>query len=242
MVTIEVKKGKDPNLKRPTFLCDKCLKENVPNPYNILVEGYKFVLWIGRPQSGKTSHLFSLFRDKRIFRKVWYNIIVVMPQASLNSIASKDNIFADIDQDKIYTDLQDIDRIRDQVMLYAEQGENTAIIIDDQMTSLKNKFVEAVLTDIISNRRHYRCHIFILSQLYERVPLKIRKLVNDVFVMYKPSKKETELIFDELLEQDKNTAEQVHKLAFTKPYDWLMIDVPSQKLYSNYNELIIHED
>lgn len=80
------------------------------------------------------------------------------------------------------------------------------------------------------------------SQLYERVPLKVRKMVNDIFVMYRPSKKEIQMVCDELLEFKEDVAQQIYKIAFTKPYDWLFVDVPSQQIYANYNQLVISED
>ena len=242
MVKIEIRKGIDPGLKRPVFLCDNRLKDDVPSPYNLLVDSYKFILWVGRPGSGKTSHLFSLFKDKRCLKKTWNNIILVMPIQSLKSMKGSSNIFKDISEEKLYDDLADIDIIREQVKQYADEGENSVIIIDDQMTKLKDPIIEKVLADIVANRRHYRTSIILLTQIYERVPLKLRKLANTVIMMYRPSKRELEMMFDELLEQDRETALEVNKIAFVSPYSWLMVDVPSQKLFAKYDEIIISDD
>ena len=239
---IQVRNGVDPGLKRPVFLCDKQLKDGVPEPYHLLVDSYKFILWVGRPGSGKTSHLFSLFKDKRCLKKTWNNIILVMPSQSIKSMTDGSNIFKDISDEKIYDDLADIDVIREQVKGYADEGENSVIIIDDQMTKLKDSAIEKILSDIVANRRHYRTSIILLTQIYERVPLKLRKLVNNVIMMFRPSKKEMEMMMEELLEQDRDTTLAVNKIAFNKPYDWLMVDVPTQKVYSNYNEIIISDE
>ena len=110
------------------------------------------------------------------------------------------------------------------------------------MSSLKNPYIEKVLTDIVSNRRHYRTSIILCSQLYERVPLKIRKLINDIFVMFRPSKREITMMFDELLEHKPEVAEEIYKLTFTKPYDFLFLDVPEQKIFKNYDEIIIKDE
>lgn len=238
---IIVKKGIDPKLKIPKFLCDQILKDSVPAPYDMLVDAYKFILFVGRPGSGKTSHVISLFRDKRCLRKVWNNVILCMPNESLASLKKESNIFEDIDPSKKYDSIEDIDQIREQVKYFAEQDENSVIIIDDQMSKLKLPFVERVLTDIIANRRHYRCSVILMTQIYERVPLKIRKLVNNIIIQFKPSKKEMAMIFDELLEKEE-IANQISQMAFQKPYDWLMIDVPSQRIFQKYNELIIDDE
>ena len=242
MVKIEIKKGEDPNLKRPVFLCDKVLKDGVPTPFDLLVDAFKFILWVGRPASGKTSMLFSLFKDKRCLKKTWNNIILVMPRQSLDSMKSSSNIFKDIDEEKLYDDLVDIDVIREQVKAYASDGESSVIIIDDQMTKLKDKGIERILADIVANRRHYKTSIIILTQIYERVPLKLRKLVNVLFMMHKPSKKEFTMMMDEQLEYNEDVAHSLFKLGYNKPYDWIMIDVPSQKIFNNFNQIIIKED
>lgn len=242
MVRIRIKEGKDPQLKIPQFICDRVLKEGVPSPYHLMVNGYKFMLWVGRPAAGKTSHMMSLFKDKRCFRKLWNNIILCCPAESLNSLKEGSNIFKDICPSKMYDSIDDIDVIREQVKFFAAHDENSVIIIDDQMSRLKNPVVEGVLCDIVANRRHYRCSIILLSQIYERVPLKVRKLVNSVVVMYRPSKKEMAMMFDELLEQKEEVAEQIEKLTFKKPYDWMLLDVPSQSIFAKYDQLCIEED
>lgn len=201
MVRIRIKEGTDPQLRIPQFVCDKVLKADVPSPYHLTVNGYKFILWVGRPGAGKTSHMMSLFKDKRCYRKLWNNIILCCPAESLNSLKEGSNIFKDICPSKMYDSIEDIDIIREQVKFFAAHDENSVIIIDDQMSKLKNPSVERVLCDIVANRRHYRCSVILLSQIYERVPLKVRKLVNTVIVMYRPSKKEMAMMFDELLEE-----------------------------------------
>lgn len=226
-------------LKPPRFVCDAILKDDVPPPYDLLVDSYKFILWVGRPKSGKTSHLFALFNDKRMLKRCWNNVIVCMPLQSLKSIKKSDNVFKDISSDKYYSDLEDIDQLKAQIQHYAEIGENSVVVIDDLMSSLKEAHIAKVLTDIVANRRHLRCSIILCSQLFERVPLRIRKLVNVVIVMYRPSKREIQMIFDELLEQKESTANEIYNLAFQKPFDFLMIDVPSQKIYANYDQIIL---
>lgn len=242
MVKITVKEGKDPKLKRPTFICDAILKHNAPPPIDLLVNGFKVILIVGRAGSGKTSFTWSLFKDKRCLKRVWNNIILVMPKESLASMTESSNIFKNIAPEKFYNNINSIDEIEQQIRSYAEDGESTCLILDDQMAYLKNKKVEQILCSMMANRRHLKCSIIILSQLLERVPLKCRKQINDVILMYKPSRKELVMAFEEYLEQKEDVADSIQKMAFTKPYDFLFIDVPSQKLFSNYNEIIISNE
>lgn len=241
-MSIEIKRNKDYPLKIPRFLCDSVLKEDVPPPYSLLVNGYRFITIIGRPQSGKTSLLFSLFRDKNLLKRCFNNIILVMPLESMKSMNQKDNIFKDLSEDKFFNSLDDIDVIREMVKNYASEDENSCIIIDDMTSYLKDGYVQKVLSDIVYNRRHYRTSIILLSQIYNKIPLSIRKLINICMIMYKPSRKETEIIFDELLEQNEEISNKIFKLAFNKPFDKLIIDVPTQKLFINSDEIIIHDE
>lgn len=241
-MSITIKKGIDPGLEPPGFVCDKVLKQDVPPPFDLLVDGYKFCVFIGRPGSGKTSFLYSLFKDRRCLKKTWNNIILVCPQASLNSIKKKDNIFKDLSEEKFYTDLENIDQIKEQIKAYASEEENTALLIDDCMSSLKDHYIEKVLIDLVANRRHYRLSLFLTSQIYERIPLRVRKLINIAVIMYKPSKKEITLLFDELLEKKQEVAEQIYKIAFKNQFDFLLIDIVKQKIFARYDQLIISDE
>ena len=242
MPIITIKRGRDIELRVPRFICDNILKKDVPPPFHLLVDSYKCIVYVGLPRAGKTSHMISLFKDKRLLRKCWDNVIIVCPQESLNSLRESDNIFKDIDPSKKYDSIESIDVIREQVKFFAGQGENSVIILDDQMSRLKNPVIEKILLDIVSNRRHYRCSIVILSQIYERIPLRVRKLINVCIMMYRPSKKEVSMMMDELLEQDEETSQEVAKIAFKKPYDFLLVDAPSQRVFANYNELVFSDE
>lgn len=241
MKEISIRKGTDPKLKVPQFICDNVLKGDVPSPYHLLVNSFKFMLWVGRPASGKTSHMISLFRDKRCLKKVWNHIYLVAPAESMASLKSSHNIFKDVDPSKRFYDLSSIGEIREAIKANSANNETSCIILDDVMSQLKSPYIEKVLTDIIANRRHYKTSIVLLSQIYERVPLRLRKMVNNVIMMFRPSKKEMSMMMEELLEEKEEVAQHISKFAFNEPFDWLMIDVPSQRLFSKYDEVIIKD-
>lgn len=164
-----------------------------------------------------------------------------MPTHSIRSMTKKSNVFHDIAEEKLYDSIKDIDTIKAQIKMYAEDGENTALIIDDQTALLKDGFVQKELQEIIFNRRHYRVSIYLLVQVYERVPLPIRKMINTLLVLYKPAIKEVNKIIEETLEMNEDIAQAIMKITFKQKYDRLMIDVPAQKIFANCNELIITE-
>ena len=94
-MSIEIKKNKELKLDIPEFICDGSLDENL-NKYDMLknLNGFKFTAIIGKPGSGKTSLITAFLtgkKDKKVFRKVFNNIFLVMPRSSRESM--KKNIF-----------------------------------------------------------------------------------------------------------------------------------------------------
>ena len=77
---------------------------------------------------------------------------------------------------------------------------NSLLIIDDMAEKLKNKDIAYTLNRLIQNRRHKRLYIMILVQVYNKLPVSTRKLIDQLFVIGKPvNKKETQNIFEELV-------------------------------------------
>ena len=91
------------------------------------------------------------------------------------------------------------------------------------------------------NRRHLHLSIFFLVQTYLSIERDVRKLFSNVFI-FRCSKKEMETIADELIEQKKEYLNEIVKIVFNKPYQYLFINTDSQRIFSDFNELIIDED
>lgn len=238
MTKFTIKQNPEYRLKIPKFKSDRILKEGVPVPYDLLVNGYRFTVLCGRPRSGKTSLLISLFSDSKLLKQTYDNVILIAPSASLNSIDKKDNPFRKIPDERRYTSMDNIPQIRDQVMFYASEGMDSIIIIDDESASLKDTHIQREFQDLVNNRRHYKCSIMLLTQTYKAMPLTIRKLLDIGIIMYKPSKPDLEAMFEELFEYKRDVALEIMNLAFKKPYDSLLIEVVSQRIFINHNELI----
>ena len=107
--------------------------------------------------------------------------------------------------------------------------------------SLKNADIQQTMRKIIFNRRHLKVHIVMLLQSFTSCPLTIRKLFTNVF-MFKPSKKEFEVLFEELFEQKKDYALDIMQYVYREPHDWLMLNVDSQRMYRYFDELIIKNE
>jgi AAA+ ATPase superfamily predicted ATPase len=90
MSNIEIIKNKKLSLDIPQFTCDSGVADHL-NKYEMLkhLNGFYFTGIIGRPGSGKTSLLMSFLtgkKKKKVFRKAFHNVVVVMPSTSRQSM------------------------------------------------------------------------------------------------------------------------------------------------------------
>ena len=105
---IHIMENKTPDLPICSMKCDRQLAPHL-DKYEItkLMNCHSVNLIIGKPGSGKTSFLWSLFKEggrkKKIFRKVFTNIYLFAPPQSRASM--KDNIFDVLPDDKKYDEL-----------------------------------------------------------------------------------------------------------------------------------------
>jgi DNA replication protein DnaC len=246
-MSISIKKNKALTLDIPEFNCDNNPLGEHLNKYEMLshLNSFSFTAVIGKPASGKTSLLVSFLTGKKkqkVFRKVFDHIHVVMPSSSRNSM--KKNIFKDHSPEKTYEELNfsTINTIYDSLKTSSEEKETTLLILDDVGAVLKNVEIAKKLRQIIYNRRHLKTHIVILLQSYLSIPKEIRKLISNIF-MFKPSKVEFLNLFEELFETKKDLALEIMKVAYAEPKDhpYIMLNVETQKMYRNFDEIIIHE-
>ena len=241
---ISLKKNKGLNLKVPEFLCDGNLAEHL-NKYDMLqnFNGYYFTGFIVRPRSGKTSLLVSMLTGRKkdkVFRKVFNNVVLVMPTTSRNSM--KNNIFKKHIEERMFDELdyKTINTIHKQLLNSSSENESTLLILDDVGAMLKRPEIQETFRKIIYNRRHLKCAIIILLQSYMSIPKEIRKLFNNV-IMFKPPKTEFINLFEELFETKKELALDIMNYTYKEPHDWLLLNVPSQRLFKGFDEIIVHD-
>jgi KaiC/GvpD/RAD55 family RecA-like ATPase len=239
---IEIKKNKALNLDIPEFNCDCGLADHLTK-YDMLkhLNAYTFDIYCGKPGSGKTSLMVSFLSgkgDKQVYRKVFNNVVVIMPQTSIQSM--KKNVFKKHDQSKMYEelDLETIQNIYKNLEDASSEKENTLLIMDDIGASLKNNEIQKIFRKIIYNRRHLKVKVVILVQSFLSLPKEIRKLLNNIF-LFKPSKVEFENLFDELFETNKDLAIDIMNIGYEKPHDYLMLNVDTQRIYKGFDEIII---
>jgi hypothetical protein len=245
MSKIEIKYNKKMNLKVPEFTCDGDLGPHLIK-YDMLnhLNGFFFTGIVGRPGSGKTSFLVSLMTGKgrhKVFRKVFDHVLLVMPSSSRQSM--KNNVFKNHLKEKMFDELSysAISAIYSSLLVSTEKKETTLLILDDVGASLKNNEIQTMLRKIIYNRRHLKVHIIVLLQSFMSIPREIRKLLSNI-ITFKPSKVEFENLMGEMFEMHRDEALDLMNYVFTEPHDYLFLNVESQRMYKNFDELILHHD
>jgi len=137
-------------------------------------------------------------------------------------------------------DLPTAETIYDRLLGSSEKKEKTLLVLDDVGASLKNKEIQKTLRRIIYNRRHLKCHIVMMVQSYISIPKEIRKLITNC-ILFKPSKVEMENFCAELFEKKKDMAIEIMRFAYRNKHDYIFLNVENQKMYRNYDEIIVHE-
>ena len=158
-----------------------------------------------------------------------------------NSRSSIKNDFWDsnLDPEQIYDDLT-IDTLIDAYAKIEEdskQNFRSLIILDDVQKSLKGD-CEKLLLHIINNRRHNKICIWLCCQNYRTIPMQVRLTLTDLFI-FKVSKQELENMFEELTEIDKNKFSIITNNSYKSLGDFLYLNCLSQRLFNNWNEVIL---
>ena len=243
-MSISIKKNKAIKLKIPNFTCDSNpISEKLnEHPLTALLNVYGFLSVIGRPGSGKTSLAISFITEKNVYKKTHNHVLILMPENSINSL--KNNPFKKLDQDNIYGELTDdtIANVYNKINGYSKENEKTILFLDDMTASLKSTaFIQQTLKTLIYNRRHLKLNIIINAQSFCNIPLDVRKNIQNL-ILFKPAKKEFELVFDELMENKKDIFLNIMKLTYDVKHNFLFMNVPTQRIFKNWDEILIKDD
>lgn len=237
-MSILLKQNNKPEMEVCEMLCDTPLKERL-NKYEMIsyLNCNQSTLIIGRPQSGKTSFLYSLFKSKKLLRGVYNHIYLFQPIKSRQSM--KDPLFEKgIPEKRKFSELtvENLNYILDDV----HEGCNV-IIFDDMTAYLKDTDIQQKLKEIVMNRRHHHISLFFLCQTFKSVHKEIRKLFNNIIV-FKCSVDEMTDIFSEMVENRKNEMLDIMNLVYDKPHQYLFINLDSQRMFKDFDELIFEDD
>lgn len=241
-MSIHIIENKKPKLARPNFLVDGKLESRL-DQYEItkLLNKSNFTLFLGPAGSGKTSMIISLLNTPNLFKCVFHTIYLFMGKNSRDSI--KGSFFdKQIPPEQIYDELtpENLNEVYDKIRDDAEEGYLSLILMDDVQRQMKEKNVEKLLLHIVNNRRHLKTSIWCANQNYINIPRPVRLGLTNIFC-WKVKKREIENLLTEQIEMPRDKFDDVIKLCFTEPHDFMFLDSNSQRLFSNWNEIIMDE-
>jgi len=240
---IRVQKNETPNLKRPKFSVDGKLDEKLDAyPLTSLMNKSTFTCFLGRAGSGKTSLLTAFLKTPAMFHKVFNQIFVFMPAGSRSSM--KDNFFdKHIAPQQLYDELtlKNLEDCYDKVQKAAAEDETSLVIFDDVQKALRDNQIRKLFLSMVNNRRHGKLSMWIACQNYKSVEPSVRNGLTDIFV-FKINKKEMETIYDEHVEQHQDKFMDIIKHCFREPHSFMYINTGTQRIFSNWDELLLEDE
>ena len=200
-----------------------------------------FALMVGKPASGKSTTMSALLSKKPnkdgfgFYRKQFDSVYFVMPKNSLSNIPTSHPYHKHIkaEPDSYYDTLSGgtLHEIMERAKASALEGEKSLLVIDDELAALKHPDVINALSEIASNRRHYGLSVFILSQVWNSIPLTIRKMISHAFI-WRCGPKEFESIFTEcFFTLNREAAKELCDHAWSEDHGFVFIDMTMNKYY-----------
>jgi hypothetical protein len=202
---------------------------------------HNFTIFAGKMGQGKTSLVVSLL--KSVFKKVFHSVYVFIPEQSRASI-DNDILKKNLPRDQLYSELtvENLSEVYEKVQENSSEGYNSLLIIDDFQTSLKDPTIINILQKIIVKMRHLRTTTWLIQQNFQALVKPLREVVSNL-VMFNLGKSQNQKIFDELIQLDKDKYNDLVKLAFQDPHDWILINLnKSKKIYRMFDEINLEEE
>lgn len=237
----EIKGNNDLQVKKIDFVCDGGLHEKLNNyDFTKQFNKHSFTYIVAPPQSGKSNLIQNLFKQKQLLKKCFHHIFYVCPSSS----SLKDDIFNKLPENQRFLELnkETLESIRNSCESY-DKDEKSCIVLDDVASALKNIELLKDFQRLIFNRRHIGggVSILVISQVYNVLPLQLRKMVNNLIIL-NPRMKEFNLMNDEYFNLDHKNVKKIKEFFFDAKYNFMMY-CPDENIYfKNFNKVIVDED
>jgi hypothetical protein len=139
-------------------------------------------------------------------------VFLFQPTASGASV--KNNIFDNLPEEQRHGELtyETLSAVYEEIKSLPKR-QNKCIVLDDMAAYLKSSELQSLFKDLCNNRRHYSTSIYFLAQTYYSVPRELRKVFNSLFV-FKTSKMELQVIFEEQIELPKELVLPISRLVY----------------------------
>jgi hypothetical protein len=203
-----------------------------------LENGASFVLFNGKPKSGKTTVMLSWLTKRAFYLKRFHTVFVYSPSLLSGSLED-DHPLLELPEEQLRTELTLEELQKDISKIYGKK-KRVLFIFDDVQQSLKGA-VQNEVAKLCFNRRHLTkkgISVWISSQVYNQIPLKIRKNLSSMLLFPTRQAKERETIREEVADfLDKDEWSELLKYCFDEPHNFLYIKCnlePRFMFFKNY--------
>ena len=211
-----------------------------------LENGASFVLFNGKPKSGKTTVMLSWLTKRAFYLKRFHTVFVYSPSLLSGSLED-DHPLLTLPEEQLRTELT-LDELQGDIKKIYGKKKRVLFIFDDVQQSLKGA-VKNEVAKLCFNRRHLckkGISVWISSQVYNQIPLCIRKNLSSILLFPTRQAKERETIREEVADfLDKDEWAELLKYCFDEPHNFLYIKCnlePKEMFYKCYNPLNLELD
>jgi hypothetical protein len=220
-------------LKKINMNTDAPIDGNENTPIN----KYNFSMLIcGIPGSGKTNLVISqLTSTKGLLYKKFDKVFIFSP--SIKTIQKE----IKLPEDQII-DSFDVERLAEIIEMQKMSQDNSQVLIifDDMMMDIiKDK--TGLFSKLVANRRHLGISLIAISQVFNRIPSKYRKMFSDFILFRTNNKKEISFFGNELTAFSESEFVKIFLELLKNPHDFLMVKSSGQ-MYKNFNRLEFKEE
>jgi GTPase SAR1 family protein len=206
----------------------KGVEKPLPTAYNF------FLLVVGAPGSGKSSLWINLITKKEsntYYRK--FDKILIFSN-SFKTITTEIHL----PPERIFDGIGDLEYVIDSVK---DSDDKILIILDDVVADVKN---ESHMLKLIYNRRHLAGGISIIltTQVYNKVPLALRKAASDLILFTTGNKKELKSVYNDFINIPEDAFYKITQHSFKSKHDFLVYTTDSGSFYHNFNLLVLDFD
>ena len=245
MPIVDIKEQANRDIKVTKPIKEKMDKYVKDIPHGISNRNGMIYLLVGSGGSGKTSLLLNQFRKGGSYHRKFHNLYLFTPSISFMSVQNHpfekhDKIYHELTRDN----LEELyDELKDRKEEYDDDGdedmEYNCVVIDDFASSLKEKDIQKLLNTMLIKARHLNtCFIFTL-QSYMYFPKMLRKQTTYATIFKPKNREEWNTINQELLQMKDDDARKIYDYVFGQEYSHFDIDTIENKLYRNFNPLLI---
>jgi GTPase SAR1 family protein len=194
-----------------------------------------FMLLVGKPGSGKTSWWVSMItkKKKNTFYKKFHKVYIF--SNSFKTISED----IQLDKSRIYDGISELPDVIEKIK--KTDDEKTLIIIDDCVSDIKD--VE-YMQKLIYNRRHTGggVSLIITTQVYNKLPLNLRKCASDLVFWATSNKQEYISIYKDYINLTFENWVKLLKYVFDKnPHNFLYFKESNKAYFKNFNLLVFEE-